>query len=783
MDVIAILFGAVLTALTCMAFGRAILRVCSSVDSSRRNPDVETLLLAPLIGGACLSTCVFWICVFRLAYWQVFLIVAIAAFGWHFATRSPGDRRPAIDLRGIHDAHGRLFVLYACLFTLFATYYFLHALKPEASPDGATYHLGFVSRFIREHGFASTPENLYAGFPKGMEMLFLFAFAFGKHSAAALVHYFFFVVLAASMFLFAARSGFATVGMTASLLLFLGPVVAMNGTTAYVDAALAAMAFGTFWLIEIWRQSFNPRLLALIGLLAGFCFAVKYTGLVVLLYALGAAAFYGYRGRQSFVRGLLSVIVVAAVVAGPYLWWNWNTRGNPVFPFLNSVFPNPFVHISFEQMARGMMHKYPGLAGYWDLPWEATVRGGILQGFFGPVFLILPVALLSLRHPLGRRIVLAALVLSIPFAANMGTRFLIPALPLWCLAIALALRQWPRIMLAVVAVHIVTVLPPVARKYATPGVAMLDSIPIRAALRIEPEQEALRRLDPVYDVARLVERHVAPGEEVLALAWVMEAYTSAEIRTHHLSAANERLAEILWTPVTPALQPTERLTFQIDPQPLDVVRIVLETGLESKRFTRSEPGFILDRPRVDPGHWSIAELRLFDGEVALQRQANWQISSTPNAWDASLMLDGNPATAWKTWQAASPGMFVQLEMKRSEPVSSIEVDTVAAQAPLRFRLERRDATGRWIGIPFTVRERHTPIKEDLRRCATAALHRERIQYVLLDPVVPGAKEIEAAPNTWDLQFVGQAAHGVRLYKVISTLPSISSQPSRTPLLN
>ena len=41
----------------------------------------------------------------------------------------------------------------------------------------------------RNHGFAWDYHSMYSYLSQGTEMLFLMAFAFGRHSAAALVHF------------------------------------------------------------------------------------------------------------------------------------------------------------------------------------------------------------------------------------------------------------------------------------------------------------------------------------------------------------------------------------------------------------------------------------------------------------------------------------------------------------------------------------------------------------------------------------------------------------------
>jgi len=60
-----------------------------------------------------------------------------------------------------------------------------------------------------------------------------------------------------------------------------------------------------------------------------------------------------------------------------------------------------------------------------------VTTSGHLGGLLGPVFLLAPLALFSLRRKEGRRLLLAALVFGANYFDNIGTRFLIPSLPSW----------------------------------------------------------------------------------------------------------------------------------------------------------------------------------------------------------------------------------------------------------------------------------------------------------------------------------------------------------------
>jgi 4-amino-4-deoxy-L-arabinose transferase-like glycosyltransferase len=115
-----------------------------------------------------------------------------------------------------------------------------------------------------------------------MEMLFLFAFAFGRQSAAAVFHLTSLFALAAMMTSYGRRMGEAKAGVCGALLVFVSPVMGTDAASAYNDVALACAGFAVFYLLEIWREQEDNRLLIPAGLSAGFCFAIKYTGGVAL---------------------------------------------------------------------------------------------------------------------------------------------------------------------------------------------------------------------------------------------------------------------------------------------------------------------------------------------------------------------------------------------------------------------------------------------------------------------------------------------------------------------
>ncbi len=201
MQVAAILFGALFTVATATALGTQLVgKACGDWP------------VRFVVGSAALSFLVFLLAASGLVYPATFAILGVGSIlicrPW---TRLQTRLRDGCAARYLPKASFVNIVLFL-IFIAYFYIYFLKAIAPEVSPDGATYHLGLTARYLREHGFHRITWNLYASLSQGMEMLFLFAFAFGKHSAAALLHLAFLVALVWQMWIWGARHGIAWVG-------------------------------------------------------------------------------------------------------------------------------------------------------------------------------------------------------------------------------------------------------------------------------------------------------------------------------------------------------------------------------------------------------------------------------------------------------------------------------------------------------------------------------------------------------------------------------------------
>ena len=84
--------------------------------------------------------------------------------------------------------------------------------------------------------------------------------------------------------------------------------------------------------------------------------------------------------------------------------------------------------------------------------------------------------------------------------------------------------------------------------YCAPDAFRIEEVPVKAALRLQPEDAYLSQ-DPEYMVVRMIGSVVPPGEPVFAISQGGQSYLPRELLVGYESASNEVLQDILWTPV------------------------------------------------------------------------------------------------------------------------------------------------------------------------------------------------------------------------------------------
>ncbi len=676
-------------------------------------------------GSALLSTLIFLLTAAGLARKGVFLgltVPLIACAAWRGLYRPQGDDPPRAAL--IWRAG------FWVLFALFTFYYLGNALAPESSPDGVGYHAGLPARYLREHRFPHITTNMYANLTAGVEMLFEYAISIGRFSAASFTHYLFLVALTFGIAGYGREIGRPRAGLGAALLVYLSPVVARDGTVAYVDVAAAAVAFALFYIL---RGALDWRRAALAGLLAGFGFAVKYTLFTGVAYAGGVLLWQHRREWRAGLRRCAVAAAFAMAMIAPYLVKNAIFAANPFSPFLNRWFPNPYVTAYFEQGYTQSFRHMNGVS-LAQIPWEVTVSGERLSGLIGPVFLLLPLAVFALRSSEGRRLLLAAAVFLVPYFGNIGTRFLIPMLPFAALALALVLDEIRFGLPLVVAAHAAFSWPPNITAYSSPYAWRIERPNWAAALRLIPEDEYLLTAREDHAIVRDMERLVPAEEAVFAPSLGNQTYHTRHVIGPFESALGNRMYDLLFRVTMPDLRTNLRYRYSFTPVAARRVRIVLN--------------------HADPAPLNIAEVRIWSGGKEVERSGNWRIRASHNPWDAPLAFDNSPLTVWNPAEATRPGMFVEIDFGAEKIIdgASVEIARNQTWASLRIDVE---SNGSWRALASEPQTEETPWTPLLRGAAAAELKANGIRWLVFRDGDLLADDLLLRSRQWGIRQVAE----------------------------
>ena len=727
-QVFLILFAAAFTAAVSMLAGRALLGALKI-----RLLWEEQWFFGFLAGGALLSTIVFALTAAGLAYGSTFLAAGIllATIGWL--------KRPSEEQKKLPPLPRGWKIGFLVVYAVFGFLYLKNALAPEASPDGAVQHVALPALYLREHAFPRMP-NLMDNMSQGLEMLFLFAFAFGKHSATAMVHLLFTFATPLGMLCYARRSGFPQAGVVGSLLFFVSPLVAVDGSSAYVDVALGCLLFAVFYALEVWRETGDHRLFALAGLLAGFAYAVKYSGAVAIVFAAAYAAFFLWRSPRRLVRAQLAIGLFAVFCMAPWMLKNWIVLGNPVSPLASKYFPNPNVSPQVETAYKYSLANLNSVK-LAEMPLEVTVHGGRLNGLIGPIFLLTPLVLLGLGRPAARRLLAASAVYLLPSVASIDARWLIFSLPCISMALALALIRWPPLAIAVILAHSVLSWPSILARYTGPA-WKLPHVTWRSVFRMEPEAWSLNRRLDQYGIGLALEKNVPADQPVFSFEATQSAYHTRKIVVSWESSMGRRLEDAIVAGLEDQ-STVQRHEYRFPERAVARMRLV-----ETESSAADE--------------WSVGELRVFRQGAEIPRSSGWRLRAWPNPWDVPLAFDNNPVTRWSTLQPYRPGMFVELDFEKPERIDSVVAECSPNQS--KMRLEFDDGSGTWqiVSAESTITNATGAAHSVRERAAADYLKQNGILWVLIPDAGIYGHPFEMRKEKWGMKAIA-ASNGATLY--------------------
>ncbi|MGJ5817652.1 glycosyltransferase family 39 protein [Paludibaculum fermentans] len=625
----------------------------------------------------------------------------------------------------------------ALVFAPFVVLYAVNALAPATQPDAVTYHLGLVAEWLRLHGFA-TRIGFYEMLPLGLETLFAPAVAVGGYSAASCFHFALLCSTVPLLWRIGTQLGLRQeTAAGAAALYALSPITGMSGVAAYNDAAGVFFTVAVFaLLLEEWQEP-GDSWLAYAGLAAGFCYAVKITGLVVVAAAL---AWILWRRRW---RGAVLFAATSSLSILPWMLRDLVLTGNPLAPLGNRIFPNDAFHVAMEQSLGQYLRDYG--VSWRQLPWAITVDGVALQGLIGPVFLLLPLVLLAWKKPAGRAVLAAAAVLTLPWTQNVGARFLMPALAFYCLALAMVLPR--QVFTVVVLLHALSAWPAVMNTYTNPWAWRLKGMPWEAALRIQGEDSYLTAKLYEYSFLKKAAAHLKPDEPLLDLYGLPYAYLPTAPLGPLPSAAFDNMAASL--DLASGRLPEQLYSMRCD-WPQQFVRAVR---------------LRMEKPFLAP--WSIAEAGIVRNGRPVKVSRNWFLHSWPEAGDAWLAVDGNRASRWQSWTNSKEGMTWELRPDRPVPLDGAWAMMVNVDSPQRVAMYVQGMDRAWRKVsdravmqaPPNRMYRHSAVK-----FVKNAGYRWIVTRIGREGHGPVGESFLASPDAWGVELV-ERVESIGLFRI------------------
>lgn len=474
------------------------------------------------------------------------LTIALAAAG--IALLRPRIPHLPVSKGRLHVREG---VLIVCA-VVAAGFALAGALAPETEFDALWYHLWLPARWLAAGQPVDVISEYVSLYPLTWELLYGVAMAIGGDVAAKLLHCVCLLLVGVTAGMFSRYFFRGSSAAVAGALAISVPLMIWEGTSAYIDLALAWYLVTSAYALVRYDDTQDRRWLVVAGLVTGIALAIKNLALVFL--AIAGAFFFIRQMTRTSVRDALRAAVLlgmlAMLVPSPWYVRAWLRSGNPVFPDLYGVFgaqpPERWDADTERELRKFKDHFGRGrsLPHLLALPWDVTMHGTRYGGTLGPVFLMLvPVALVGAfrREDSRERVIVLALGIAaygLVWASPISSfqmRFLVPIVPFLAVLGAEGLRRLPSGAWPLIALLLVWNLPPFTpwheadrRGWSGWLTQTMRLVPLPVLAGAESRDAYLARKVPSYRAWQYIDAHATAGATVLTFSGGDHFYSRTE---------------------------------------------------------------------------------------------------------------------------------------------------------------------------------------------------------------------------------------------------------------
>ena len=353
----------------------------------------------------------------------------------------------------------------------------ISSLVPPKESDGLRYHLTVPKLYLEHGGFYVIPGIAFSNFPFLIEYLYMIPLALGSICTPNLIHCSYFIFTIGLIYHLGKKLEGTKTGYFAALIFATTPFLPLFASWAFIEFGLTCyILLGFILSLELTEKNSNEEILPLsflLGIVAGLIVSCKYTALSVLCYLSAVPAVYAILCNRSqwktYFRASCIIGITGLTIASPWFIKNWILLGNPIYPFLKSIFPTPgwtdfnAFFFTFHAGMKGnlnVLHQLPlwdHITDFFTLPFRITLYPGdprlhpetFGEWPVGTLWLALLPFVFFLKNWNVRRIahIAFAFFLYLSWAYSYrDTRFLIPAMaviaPLYGLALLNLVRAW-----------------------------------------------------------------------------------------------------------------------------------------------------------------------------------------------------------------------------------------------------------------------------------------------------------------------------------------------------
>jgi hypothetical protein len=313
---------------------------------------------------------------------------------------------------------------------------FVGALAPEVRHDALAAHLPLAREFASRHAIVEMRQNMASYFQINADVLYATAMVWvPDERVPKLMHFAAGVAACAVIYDLGARLWNRSAGLVAAAVLAGTPLIWWLAGSAYVDLWTALFGAAAVTAVLLYQRRPGPASAGVLGLLAGAAVGVKVPAVALIVPLMGVLLLRARTTGRWW--GTVAALGAGAALTGVFPYARaWVLTGNPMFPFLQSLF-GPGGGFLDAQVFRRLAGQDASLGDLLLLPWRVTrfPERFVEDGSLGVAYLaLLPLALAAMIRGIPRWITATVIVsVLIWFRTSQYLRFLVPMLPLLAL--------------------------------------------------------------------------------------------------------------------------------------------------------------------------------------------------------------------------------------------------------------------------------------------------------------------------------------------------------------